>query len=74
VVSLSVLQEIFPTQGSNPGLPHCRQILYQLTHMCTQTGRFHESAFFETGEHGRDALESKAEFYSYSLTEHLLST
>ena len=23
---------IFPTQGSNPGLPHCRQILYQLGH------------------------------------------
>ena len=22
----------FPTQGWNPGLPHCRQILYQLTH------------------------------------------
>ena len=23
---------IFPTQGSNPGLPQCRQILYQLSH------------------------------------------
>ena len=22
---------IFPTQGSNPGLPHCRRILYQLS-------------------------------------------
>ena len=29
--SLSLLQEIFPTQGSNPGLPHCRWILYQLS-------------------------------------------
>ena len=29
---LSLLQEIFPTQGSNLGLPHCRQILYQLSH------------------------------------------
>ena len=27
VDSLSLLQGIFPTQGSNPGLPHCRQIL-----------------------------------------------
>ena len=26
------LQGIFPTQGSNPGLPNCRQILYQLSH------------------------------------------
>ena len=29
VVSCSLLQEIFPTQGSNPGLLHCRQILYR---------------------------------------------
>ena len=32
VGSLSLLQGIFPTQGSNPGLPHCRWILYQLSH------------------------------------------
>ena len=32
VGSLSLLQGIFPTQGSNPGLPHCRRILYQLSH------------------------------------------
>ena len=30
VGSLSLLQGIFPTQGSNLGLMHCRQILYQL--------------------------------------------
>ena len=27
-----LLQGIFPTQGSNLGLPHCRQILYHLSH------------------------------------------
>ena len=32
VGSLSLLQEIFPTQGSNWGLLHCRQILYQLSY------------------------------------------
>ena len=32
VGSLSLLQEIFPTQGSNPGLPHCKWILYQLSY------------------------------------------
>ena len=32
VGSLSLLQGIFPTQGSNPGLPHGRWILYQLSH------------------------------------------
>ena len=28
----ALLQGIFPTQGSNLGLPHCRQFLYQLSH------------------------------------------
>ena len=32
VGSHSLLQGIFPTQGSNPGLPHCRRSLYQLKH------------------------------------------
>ena len=30
--SLSLFQGIFPTQGSNPGLPHCRWILYHLSY------------------------------------------
>ena len=30
--SLSLLQQIFPTQESNWGLLHCRWILYQLSH------------------------------------------
>ena len=28
-----ILQGIFPTQGSNPCLLHCRQILHQLSHL-----------------------------------------
>ena len=28
----ALLQGIFPTQGLNPGLPQCRQILYHLSH------------------------------------------
>ena len=28
----ALLQGIFPTQGSNPGLPHCRWLLYHLHH------------------------------------------
>ena len=34
--SLSLLQGIFPTQGSNPGLPPCRWTLYQLSHKGNQ--------------------------------------
>ena len=32
VGSVSLLQEIFPTQWSNPDLPRCGGILYQLSH------------------------------------------
>ena len=32
VGTLSLLQGIFPTEGSNPGLLHYRQIVYQLSH------------------------------------------
>ena len=32
VGSLSLLQAIFPAQESNPGLLHCRWLLYQLSH------------------------------------------
>ena len=32
VGSLLLLQGIFTTQGSNPGLPRCWQILYHLSH------------------------------------------
>ena len=36
VGSLSLLQGIFPTQELKPGLPHCRQIPYQLSHQGIQ--------------------------------------
>ena len=39
VGSLSLLQGIFPAQGSNPSLPYCRQILYQLSHKEVQNAR-----------------------------------
>jgi len=31
-VAMAYSRGIFPTQGSNSGLPHCRQILYYLGH------------------------------------------
>ena len=46
-----LLQGIFPTQGLNPGLPHCRQILYQLSHQGSPSypSRF-SKAWFELPE------------------------
>ena len=37
VGSLSLLQGIFPIQGLNPGLPHCRRIFYHLSHQGSHT-------------------------------------
>ena len=34
----ALLQGIFPTQGSNPHLLHCRQILYHLSHQGSPNG------------------------------------
>ena len=31
-IAISFAKGILPTQGLNPGLPHCRQILYQLSY------------------------------------------
>ena len=34
----ALLQGIFPTQGPHTGLPHCRQILYRLSHQRSPPG------------------------------------
>ena len=39
---------IFPTQGSNPGLPHCRWILYQLSHQGSPKIRVLRRDLFES--------------------------
>ena len=39
VGNLSLLQQIFPIQGSNWGFPHCRWILYQLQSSCGSAGK-----------------------------------
>ena len=41
-VAFSLFQGIFPTQGSNPGLPHCGQILYLLSHQGSPKGHTNE--------------------------------
>ena len=49
-----LLQGIFPTQGLNPGLPHCRQILYRLS----QQGRNNKEHFImiEGSAHQEDII------------------
>ena len=43
-----LLQEIFPTQGLKPGLPHCRQTLYHLSHQEVAQGLSREVNTFYT--------------------------
>ena len=42
VGSLSLFQGIFPTQGSNSGLLHCRRIFYQLSYQGSPHRNFPE--------------------------------
>ena len=57
--SHSLLQEIFPTQGLNPCLLHCRQILYQLSHRGsphTQVGRKNSVVIQPLHNRGQESL------------------
>ena len=50
--SHSLLQRIFPAQGSNPGVPHCRWILYQLSHKgSTFNEKLHIKWVFRSGKY-----------------------
>jgi len=66
VGSLSLFQGIFPTQGLNPGLPHCRWILYQLSHKGSPwlVGRekYVIEELFDGIEPGRDLKRRRASF------------
>ena len=56
--SLSLLQGIFSTQGLNPGLPHCRRILYQLSHREAQKlGEKHETDSSSESQEGTDPVD-----------------
>ena len=58
VVSLSLLQGIFPIQESNWGLLHCRQILYQLSYQGSPTTKMKESESEVAQSCLRDSLGS----------------
>ena len=60
--SLSFLQGIFPNQGSNLGLPQCRQILYQLSHPGSPVlGWFHPKVSLSCGSENLEIKEMKRE-------------
>ena len=78
VGSLSLLQGIFPTQASNPGLPHYRQILSQLSHKEAQVVLVVKNPLASAGEarevdlipeSGRSSGERHANPLQYSYLE-----
>ena len=70
VGSFSLLQGIFPTQGLNP---HCRWILYQLSHKGSPVAACQKCAWFPSfcGEIVRDACSDSLQL-SVVLAEHCL--
>ena len=66
VGNLSRLQGIFPTQGSNPGLLHCRQILYQLSHQGSPRILALLQRIFSIQESNQGLLHSRQIFYQLS--------
>ena len=42
----ALLQGVFPTQGSNPGLPYCRRILYGLSHQGSPSSPYNSGLRF----------------------------
>ena len=58
-----LLQGIFPTQGSNPGLLHCRQTLYRLSHQRSQISHVESQIFFST------AVKMVPVAYSYDFID-----
>ena len=55
VGSLSLLQGMVSTQGSNPGLPLCRQILYQLSHEGSPYTHTHNYIQFPDSSDGKQS-------------------
>ena len=78
--SLSLLQGIFPTQGSNPGVLHCRRVLYQLSHKGSPLKGVHLSkpGFLSLGAvdiRGQVTLcDGAVQFIAGCLTANLAST
>ena len=58
----SLLQGIFPTQGSNPGLPHCRRILHQLSYQVYEDNTMRE----EIHNFSRKATTSRVSLHALS--------
>ena len=65
----SLLQGIFPSQGSNLGLPHFKQILYCLSHKGSPPWKYRELNATELGKEGRENSRSALVWHVGSAEE-----
>ena len=70
-IAISFSRGIFPTQGSNPGLLHCRWILYRLSHQGSPTG--HEFEETPGDSEGQRSLASCSAVYGVAKSRRRLS-
>ena len=68
--SLSLLQQIFPTQKSNWGVPHCRWIVYQLNYEGSYNGEKTVSLISDVREIGQLHVSYKNEIRTLPSTIH----
>ena len=76
VVCCSLLQGVFPTQGWNLGLLHCRQILYHLKGLLQQWYQIH--CFILTALQGHNSVDVKkiwknCDFFRYQFWKKITS-
>ena len=62
----ALLQGTFPTQGSNPGLPHSRRILYHLSHQ-GRSGEAQMGERFQSSQPGARATVSTKSVMTLTL-------
>ena len=62
-----LLQGIFPTQGSNLGLPHCKQILYHLSHQGSPTSMYSWSNLLFTFKLGGGDPRKNLRYFCFIL-------
>ena len=65
-----LLQGIFPTQGSNPGLQHCRQTLYPLSHQGSHIS--YDIAYMLTLKYDTNELIYKTETHFTDIEKKLV--
>ena len=65
----ALLQGIFSTQGLNSGLPHCRQILYQLSHQGSPTRKRGGQNGWQTGAGCRTDMDGSSQLCIVKVSE-----